>query len=132
MAAFKPIVGDDAASALSHILVEGLTELRARRAFASLLADGKAGETPFLREIHENLEKETPPASAGDSQEAWIDHWLGPAHRDHTYTPYVSILKTLETSLGGIWAIEDLIYRTSLAGVEKVLRENESALRKMG
>ena len=130
-ARLEPLIGRAAASALAHALVEGITELRARRAFASLLRGGAEGQSPFAREVHAELEKIAPrPKDA--SYADWVEHWLGPAHLDHTYNPLVRIAQSLESSLGGLWALEDLLYRNVLGKLESVLEEQGPALRLMG
>lgn len=115
------------ASALSHILIEGLTELLARRATASALEDGAAGKSAVLREIHDNLQEQSP-RPEGSSFTAWVDHWLAP----DKYSPYVQIARTLERSLGGLWELEDLVYRGNLTGIEHLLLKHKKAFNLLG
>jgi hypothetical protein len=93
------------APALTSALVEGYTDLRARRTLEALRADGLAGKSAAGRAYVEALRAEARvPRGPRYDERVWAAHQR--KLRRHSYQPYVDLALALEARPGGAEALE--------------------------
>ena len=109
------LLGDlGSAERLSLMLLEGYTELRARRTMMKLIADGKEGRSPFARSVYELAARDFGPGL--DSIAAGLEL----RYKSHPYTPFVELANAVIEEVG-VAPLDQLIAKGRAAGLAKAL-----------